>query len=79
MEFTTPEAQKVFQQYISRLDLSVRKLPEDMQKDLRAEITGHILDSMEASQKETELDRLLDATERLGDPDKFLKPMIADY
>jgi len=79
MQFTTPEAQKVFKQYLKRLEQSVSRLPESMQQDLVKEITGHILDSMNASQKETELDQLLDATARLGEPAKFLKPMIADY
>jgi len=79
MQFKTPEAKKVFDRYIRRLESSVSKLPVNMQTDLRNEITGHIFDSVNASDKETELDQLLDALERLGDPEKFMKPMIADY
>lgn len=79
MLLQTTEAQKVFERYINRLKRSVSTLPQDMQTDIRNEITNHIFDSMESSEKDTELDRLLDAIDRLGDPGKFLKPMIADY
>jgi hypothetical protein len=79
MELKTIEAQKVFEQYLRTLDDAVTRLPLSMQKDLRAEISLHIIDSMQASKKGTELDRLRDALDRLGDPDNYLKPMIADY
>lgn len=79
MELNTVEAQKVLEQYLRKLDGAVRRLPASMQKDIRDEISIHILDSMHASKRETELDRVLEALERLGDPEKYMKPMIADY
>lgn len=79
MQFKTKEAGKVFAQYIRRLERSISKLPSEMQTDIQNEISGHILDSMEHSKGELELDKLLDAIERLGNPEKFMKPMIADY
>lgn len=79
MLLKTAEAQKVLDRYIKKLDFSVNKLPAEMQSDIRNEILGHIVDSISASRKETELDQLLDAIDRLGDPGKFMKPMIADY
>ena len=79
MELKTIEAQNVFEQYLRTLDDAIKRLPLSMQKDLRAEISLHIIDSMQASKKETELDRLRDALDRLGDPENYMKPMIADY
>ncbi|MBI2419078.1 MAG: hypothetical protein HYV28_14495 [Ignavibacteriales bacterium] len=79
MLLQTTEAQKVYERYINRLKRSVSSLPDEMQQDIRNEISNHIFDSMESSKKDTELDRLLDAIDRLGDPEVFLKPMIADY
>lgn len=79
MHFNTQEAEKVFRQYTGRLSNATRGLPEEMRNDLTTEITGHLLESMSASDKTGELDKLLDAIDRLGDPEKFLRPMIADY
>lgn len=79
MTLSSDEARKVLDHYLRKLDRSVRTLPDAMQTDLRDEITSHIAESMEASTKATELDRLLDALDRLGDPEKFMRPMIADY
>jgi hypothetical protein len=75
----TKEAFSVLEKYLRRLDRATKNLPEEIRKDLRTEISVHIADSIASSAEATELERLLDAIERLGDPEIFLRPMIADY
>jgi len=76
--FKTGVTQKIWNQYAERLRYLLRKLETNEKDELLLEIQSHLLESFRQNPAESEEERLLDAIHRLGEPEIFLKPMIAD-
>jgi uncharacterized membrane protein len=76
--FQDPIAEKIWRQYFNRLDRLLRPLDETQKRELTLEIKGHLLESFAADQTGAEAERLLNAIERLGEPEEFIRPMLAD-
>jgi hypothetical protein len=71
-------ALKVWNNFERELAHKLKPLPVDEANDVRLEILGHLYDSACNDQAESEESRLINAIERLGDPDEYLTPLIAD-
>ncbi|RPI70607.1 MAG: hypothetical protein EHM45_24640 [Desulfobacteraceae bacterium] len=76
--FTDKVAEKIWAQYFRRLDRWLRALDETQKQELILEIKGHLLESLQSEPSESESERLLNAIERLGEPETYVKPMLAE-
>lgn len=63
---------------MDRIKKVVRPLPPNDQKEVLLEFNSHIYEALINNNQETEIDRLLDVLENLGEPEEVLKPLIAD-
>lgn len=70
-------ATRIRDQYMKRVDRALRSLPKKIREETALEIQSHLWDSMQDSTAQVEADRILDAIDRLGEPDDFIKPMVA--
>jgi hypothetical protein len=71
-------AQKVWNNFERELAHKLKPLSEEDAKDIRLEILSHLHDSAANDHSETEELRLINAIERLGDPDDYVTPLVAD-
>ncbi len=74
---TDPAAKRVYNSYIKRVQHSIKALPKEEQTDVLMEWNSHIFESMQRSNA-SEMESLLDVTEKLGEPEKVLKALVAD-
>lgn len=75
--FTTPAAQKIYDDYIKRVNRCIRLLSADDQRDTLMEINSHIHEATHAAVPEDEITILLDTLEKLGAPEEVLQPLVA--
>jgi hypothetical protein len=76
--FSDRVTEKIWAQYFRRLDRLIRPLDEVQRRELTLEIKGHILESFHSDTAGSEAERLLNAFDRLGEPESFIGPMRAD-
>lgn len=76
--FKDPVAEKIWTQYFGRMNRLLRALDETQKRELTLEIKGHLLESFESERAGSEAERLLNAIDRLGEPESFIGPMRAD-
>ncbi len=76
--FSDRIAEKIWAQYFRRLDRLIRPLDEVQRRELTLEIKSHLLESFRGETAGSEAERLLNALERLGEPESFIGPMRAD-
>jgi len=76
--FSDKVTAKIWAQYFHRLDRLIRVLDETQRRELELEIKGHLLESFQSETSGGEAERLLNAIERLGEPESYIKPMLAD-
>lgn len=76
--FSTPVTKKIWGQYIQRLQYLLRRINKEEKEEMLLEIKGHLLESYQQDPADSEEERLLNAIERMGEPEKFLKPLMAD-
>jgi hypothetical protein len=76
--FREKDAKRVWDQYIRRIQRILKPLDPDMREEISLEIQGHLLESLHDGEGATEIERLLDATERLGEPEEYLRQLMAD-
>lgn len=74
----TKAAQKVYSGYIRRVKRAVSKLPQADREEVLMEINSHIYEGLQRGEGGDEVNTLLDTLERLGEPEEFLQPMVAD-
>lgn len=74
--FTDLHAKRIYTNYLDRVRNSIWDLSKDNQNDTLLEINSHIYESMSHSSK-NEIETILDVTERLGNPEVFLKDLVA--
>jgi len=76
-------AQQVWNNFDRELIHKLKRLPKNERADVRLEILSHLFDSASNQQIETDKTdseevRLINAISRLGSPDEYLEPLIAD-
>ena len=78
IEFETSAAQKIYDDYIYRVAKTISILSEEDRIETLMEINSHIYEATSASINNDEVDNLLVVTERLGRPEEFLLPVVAE-
>ncbi len=77
--FTDSNAQRIYTDYINRVRTTVKVLGKENQQEVLLEINSHIYEGTIANPEgKPEVDQLLDVLEKLGQPELFLKPLVAD-
>jgi len=76
--FSDPIAERIWNQYFRRMDRQLRPLDGEQAGELKLEIQGHLLESFRNAPAGSEAERLLNAIDRLGEPESFIGPMRAD-
>jgi uncharacterized membrane protein len=71
-------AKKIWHQYFRRVKRCARPLKSHQQEELILEIQDHLLESFKQKTGNNEAEKLLNAIDKLGDPEEYLRPMIAD-
>ena len=80
IEFKSKVAQRIYNDYMKRVDSVLKVLNPKDREELWMEINSHIYEYLEHNKNQEELDEaelLLDVTERLGKPETYLKTEIA--
>jgi hypothetical protein len=78
LEFKQEAAQRIYDDYIKRINRAVATLSKADQQDIQLEFISHIYESMQGSKKESEIDSLLDVLQKLGAPEEVLTQLVAD-
>jgi len=78
LEFKQQAAQRIYDDYIKRINRTVASLSKADQQDIQLEFNSHIYESMLGSTLETEIDSLLDVLQKLGAPEEVLIQLVAD-
>ena len=76
--FLDPVAMRIWDQYFKRLERALRPLDGEQRRELELEMQDHLLQGFREVAAENEAERLLIAIENLGEPDGFIKPLLAD-
>lgn len=75
--FSDKLTQKIWSQYFRRVRHFSKSLNSDIQQDLKLEIQDHLYASFRNETGESEAERLLNAIDKIGNPEEYIKPMIA--
>lgn len=78
--FQSPNSRRIYLDYITRIQQVVKTLNKENQQEVLLEINSHIYESL-MSQSKTEQEEvtcLLDILEKLGQPEVFLKSLVAE-
>jgi hypothetical protein len=78
IEFEHKAAQRIYDDYVKRINRTVATLSKADQYDILLEFNSHIYESMQGSNKESEIDSLLDVLQKLGAPEEVLIQLVAD-
>lgn len=78
LEFKQQAAQRIYEDYIKRINRSIASLSKADQHDIQLEFNSHIYEGMQGSTLESEIDSLLDVTQKLGAPEEVLIQLVAD-
>jgi len=78
IEFEHKAAQRIYDDYVKRINRTVSTLSKADQHDILLEFNSHIYESMQGSNKESEIDSLLDVLQKLGAPEEVLIQLVAD-
>lgn len=79
LTFNDPNAQRIYANYINRVRTTVKVLGKENQQEILLEINSHIYEGTTVNTEgKPEVDQLLDLLEKLGQPELFLKPLVAD-
>ncbi len=78
IEFVSTTTQRIYNDYLKRVEKCIIILSKEDKKELLMEINSHIFEGMQRFSDNNETDNLLTVLEKLGVPEEFLKPVIAD-
>lgn len=76
--FSETVTKKIWKQYLHRVNRCSKALGPEEQEELLLEIQDHLLESFKQETGESEAHRLLDAIAKIGEPEDFIKPIVAD-
>jgi len=77
-QFKEEASKRIWDNYFKRVNRFLRSVPAQQKDEMILELKGHLWESMTNDNAEKEVDRILNALEKLGEPDEFLKPIVAD-
>jgi len=78
LQFEEKSAQKISDSYVRRVKRMTKILSKEDQKEILMEINSHIHEGMMVNKnKMKEVQSILEITNRLGDPEVVLKPLVA--
>lgn len=69
---------RIWENYFKRVNRVLKPAPKKQREEILLELQGHLLESIRNDTSENEADKVLNAIEKLGDPDEFLRPIVAD-
>lgn len=78
--FTSKNASRIYKDYVDRIQHVIKTLDKQNQLDILLEINSHIYESISQTveKKGEEVDTLLNVLEKLGQPEIFLKSLVAE-
>jgi len=77
IQFTNNTAQKIYDDYISRIKRTTATLNKTDREEILMELNSHIYEGMIDKNEGNEIKNLVDLTEKLGAPEEILKPLVA--
>ena len=78
IKFHDINSTRVYKDYLGRVSNSIKNLDPDNQQELLLEINSHIFEAFTYDPGQNgELEHLLDVMDKLGPPEVFLKPWVA--
>jgi hypothetical protein len=75
---TSDTSKKIWCAFERELMHKLKPLPENERDDIKMEILSHLYESASNDQADSEESRLINAIDRLGEPDLYLTPLILD-
>ncbi|TWJ01434.1 putative membrane protein [Mucilaginibacter frigoritolerans] len=78
LNFTTPTAQKIYDDYFNRVTRCTRTLPLNDQLEIMMEVNSHIYEATQNTTPQTEVEVLVNALQNFGAPEEVLQPLVAD-
>ena len=76
--FSDEIAQKIWNQYFLRVKFFSKSINSKIRQELKLEIQDHLYESFSRETGESEAERLLNAIDKIGDPEEYIKPMVAE-
>ncbi|MEO4004969.1 hypothetical protein [Flavobacterium sp. CAU 1735] len=78
--FREPNSKRIYLDYIARIQQAIKTLNAANQQEILLEINSHIYESLmsDPDSGREEVAHLLDILEKLGQPEVFLKPLVAE-
>jgi hypothetical protein len=78
LDFSNPTAQKIYDDYFSRVIRCSRTLTADDQLEIIMEVNSHIYEATQNATPQTEVEVLVNALQNFGAPEEVLQPLVAD-
>lgn len=78
LTFNDSGTQRVYENYMKRVQKVVETLPHSDKHDVLMEINSHIFEGMQQPTPKSEINHLLDILENLGSPEEVLQPLVVD-
>lgn len=76
--FTDTSAQKIYNDYLKRVERTIGILAPADQLEIMMEINSHIYEATQGAPAENEIVLLVDTLEKLGAPEEVLQPLVAN-
>ncbi|WP_300670183.1 hypothetical protein [Soonwooa sp.] len=78
IEFADKNVKRIYKDYISRIENATKKLNYNNRQEILMEVNSHIFESFQNDNSESnDVEKLLNITERIGQPEIFLKELVA--
>jgi hypothetical protein len=78
--FKDNSSQRIYKDYVTRVKQVIKALNKENQQEILLEINSHIYESLNQrpDSNRGEVEKLLDSLEKLGLPEFYLKPLVAE-
>ena len=76
--FADPNSQRIWDNYFKRVQNVIRVTDSDTQEEIKFEIQDHLYQSFTEIDAENEVSKLLQAIDRLGEPEEFLMHVVSE-
>lgn len=78
IDFKTKTARRIYKDYMRRVDSQCKYLSSPEKDEILMEINSHIFEGLRNIKEGDETENLLDLLDKLGSPEEFMKPLVAD-
>ena len=78
INFTNATAQKIYDDYFTRVRRCIKILSADDQLEISMELNSHVYEAIQGGAVQDEIEVLVDTLEKLGPPEEVLRPLIAE-